>query len=367
MRSAIMASRCAKADDGKLPLRLICALVLGVLVGSTHPAGASHCEGDTLCGGGGDDTIVGSGCDDLIVGNDGNNELRGQRGHDLFIFSTGCCRGLEWQAGWFQPRPLSPDDCPFDSPFPFFPAFGVSDVADFTHGFDRIALDKATFTALKSEIGFGLSDPTEFHTVDADAAVEADSAVIVYSAESQRLFYNENGPAAGFGKGGPFATLEEITSLDASDFQVIDWTVIAPPSTATTTSITTTTMPGVTTTTMRAGVTTTTTLRETTSTTLLCTTAQCVVQRAVTSPACSDETIPKGITVRLNRALSLIGTAATSSPKKAEKVRKTAGRLLKKAANAASKAARAKRPKLSAECAGEIQRGGEGVRGILGV
>src|SRR5437870_1861257 len=115
----------SKATDRTLGETMICALVFGIALLSARPALPSHCRGDMLCGGGGDDTITGSSCDDIIVGNDGKNDLTGLAGHDLFVFSTGCCLGLDWNGGWFQPGP--PSSC-FPPPTQFFPGFGVSDI-----------------------------------------------------------------------------------------------------------------------------------------------------------------------------------------------------------------------------------------------
>ncbi len=305
------------------------SLVLLLAVLALPPAAlAAHCRGSTLVGGGGDDALVGGSCDDVLVGNEGDNEVSGATGHDLFVFSTGYCSGLDWLDGWFQPTPPAPTSCP-SPPVPFFPDFGTTYLTDFTETVDRIALDKATFTALASDVGPGFSDPTDFHLVDEDAAVATDPAVIVYSTESEILFYNENRAAPGLGQGGPFAELDD-GELEPADFLVIHWTPAAP-----------------------------------TSSTPPCTTPRCTVDAVLNGP-CVGTALPRTVTTKLERALTLIERAAAAdAPGTARRLRRTAGRLLRRAGRAAGKAARGTQPKLSPACAEAIRHAAEGIRSDL--
>jgi hypothetical protein len=296
-----------------------------------EPALALHCAGGTLVGGGGDDDITGSVCDDVIVGNDGDNTLTGRLGHDLFAVSTGFCPALEWQSGWVQVDTPPLAGC-FQAPVPFFPAFGVSDITDFTQGFDRIGLDKATLQAVQSEVGTGLSDASDLAVVDADADVEADTAAIVYSRESELLFYNENRAAPGLGQGGPFAGLTDVETLTPADFQVLDWTASAPAPT--------TTLPAA----------------------PPCTSPRCFMEGALRSQACAGDTVPPSVATKLDRALDLIDMAAATGK---VKPLKGAARLLKKATKAAGKASHGRRPRLSTACADAIRTAADGVRSGL--
>ena len=100
--------------------------------------------------------------------------------------------------------------------------------------------------------------------------------------------------------------------------------------------------------------TTTTTHVAATTTTLPCTTARCIVEGAETSAACAGQTIPASVTAKLTQAENLIDQAATSATKKAAKLLKKAKRALKQAGARATRAAKGKRPKISAGCAAAI-------------
>jgi hypothetical protein len=104
-----------------------------------------------------------------------------------------------------------------------------------------------------------------------------------------------------------------------------------PPTTTTTTSATTTT------------TTTTTTLPP-------CGTVRCLIEEALAGSACGDETLPAKLRKKLDRSITRVEAAPDQPEKKAAKLYKSATRLLRKAAKAADKATRGKRPKLSDEC-----------------
>jgi hypothetical protein len=86
-------------------------------------------------------------------------------------------------------------------------------------GFDKIVLDKTTFTALASVPGIGFSVAGEFATVANDALAGGTGAKIIYSATGH-LFYDTNGNLPGFGTGGQFATISPIPGLAVSDFVI---------------------------------------------------------------------------------------------------------------------------------------------------
>jgi len=92
----------------------------------------------------------------------------------------------------------------------------------------------------------------------------------------------------------------------------------------------------------------------TTTTTPSCTTARCRLEAALASPTCADQPIPRSVTAKLGRAERLIDQAATSAPRKARKLHRTARRLLRQAGAKATHAAKGKKAKLSAACAATL-------------
>jgi Ca2+-binding RTX toxin-like protein len=140
---------------------------------------------DVLQGGAGDDTLIGGG---------GNDILTGSMGNDRFLYDTNAAFVAS--------------------------AVGIDTITDFSVGFDKIVLDKTTFTALISKAGNGFSVGQEFAIVGSDAAAATSSALIVYSSASGSLFYNQNASLAGFGTGAEFATLTGIPVISASDFVI---------------------------------------------------------------------------------------------------------------------------------------------------
>ena len=304
------------AKPGRRLIRLV--VILGVALGmfANRAALASHCPGDTLIGGGGDDEISGSNCDDVIVGNDGDNDLTGNRGHDHFIFSSGYC---------------PPDGFCSVPPIKFWPTFGTSTINDFTHTFDLIGLDRATFQALSSSAGGGFSDPSDFAEVADETAIGDVGARIVFHTESSTLFYNENGAAPGLGEGGPFAVLIDVTTLEAADFEVVDWTPAPTTSTVTSTTLTTTTVS--TTTTTKPPSTPST---STTTTLPVCASAACELYRATHAGSCEGSVLTSRLQRRVD-ALAIVADRAPGSKKSSQKTQcrqtKTMARKLKTAAD----------------------------------
>jgi len=150
---------------------------------------------DRLLGGSGGDRLEGGGGADQLQGDAGNDILKGDTGADQFIFSTG--------------KAFKRED------------LGVDKIMDFSEAeTDSIVLGKRTFTTLKSSRGPSFSRPKEFAIVHSNQAAKESRSLIVYNASSGRLFYNHNGAADGFGKGGAFAVLAESPTLTANDFSI---------------------------------------------------------------------------------------------------------------------------------------------------
>lgn len=155
---------------------------------------------DTLIGGANNDKLTGNVGNDSLLGEDGNDRLWGGAGKDTLIGGAG------------------KDEFVFGSGDPFaLDGMGLDRVADFKAG-DIIVLELDTFVTLKSNEGKGFSIKREFASVKNDAAVDRSSADIVFSQSSGGLFYNANGSMEGFGGGGQFATLEDVSKLSANNF-----------------------------------------------------------------------------------------------------------------------------------------------------
>jgi Ca2+-binding RTX toxin-like protein len=150
---------------------------------------------NTLTGAAGNDQLIGQDGNDSLIGGAVDDLLTGGNGNDSFVFRSG---------GAFSSSNL-----------------GIDAIADFTAGSDKLVLSKATFTALQSLVGNGLSQPADFASVADDDLVVTSSAFIVYSTSSGSLYYNQNGSAAGLGNGAEFANLLTLPTLTAADFQVI--------------------------------------------------------------------------------------------------------------------------------------------------
>lgn len=140
----------------------------------------------TLVGFEGDDQLTGTFEDDTLIGGPGIDTLTGGEGSDNFVF-----------------------DAPVKS--------GADIMADFVSGgreFDRIVLDRSTFTKLKPR-------KISFESVRGLRAAVRSDALVVYDSRSGGLFYNSNDDANGFGSnGGKIAQLSRGLSLTANVFLV---------------------------------------------------------------------------------------------------------------------------------------------------
>jgi Ca2+-binding RTX toxin-like protein len=150
---------------------------------------------NTLNGGSGNDVLTGRGGADTLIGDLGDDILTGGADSDRFLYSSG--------------RAFTSSD------------FGNDTLTDFTSASDKLVLSKKTFTALSSIVGDGLSQVSDFTTVEDDDLAATSSAYLVYSISSGSLYYNQNGVAAGLGTGAEFANLLNIPSLIAADFAIV--------------------------------------------------------------------------------------------------------------------------------------------------
>ena len=144
----------------------------------------------------GNDYITGDNGNDNLSGDAGNDTLIGGANNDKFSYETG--------------RAFRSSD------------LGVDTIGDFTSGVDDIVLSKATFTVLESLAGDGFSVLSDFAEVTSDAVAAISGASIVYNSDNGRLFYNQNGTAAGLGSGAHFATLSGSPDIAATDFLITE-------------------------------------------------------------------------------------------------------------------------------------------------
>jgi len=153
---------------------------------------------DIIAGGVGTDILSGGIGTDILSGGGGNDRLTGSSGSDKFLYNTNTAFAAS--------------------------VVGKDIITDFSGasapGGDLVVLDKTTFKTLSSAAGSSLL-AAEFASVSNDFLAGRISDDIVYSRGTDRLFYNQNGTAAGFGTGGEFATLTGIANLAATDFLVV--------------------------------------------------------------------------------------------------------------------------------------------------
>jgi Ca2+-binding RTX toxin-like protein len=147
---------------------------------------------DTLSGGAKSDAMAGGYGNDILNGDLGNDNLTGGNGDDQFIYDTNSV---------FTTSQV-----------------GIDRLLDFVSGSDKILLDKTTFSALSSLAGNGFNVASEFAVVGSDAAVTSEAALIIYSSETGKLFYNQNGAMSGLGSGAQFAILTGLPDISANDF-----------------------------------------------------------------------------------------------------------------------------------------------------
>ena len=136
---------------------------------------------DAIYGGAGDDFIFGGKGNDSLDGGSGKNTLTGGEGADQFIFIDRC--------------------------------FGEN-FAGTTVDFNSSEGDKVVVSSslIKSRLTLKTvkSDDKSNHTKSKES--------FVYYKHTGKLYYNENGSEAGWGKGGAFVTLSGAPDLQSSDF-----------------------------------------------------------------------------------------------------------------------------------------------------
>ena len=150
-----------------------------------------------------DDSITGNGANNILIGNGGSDDLAGGAGDDTLNGRQGVDY-LEGGAG--------NDQFTFSMNGVFNAAtMGVDVINDFARG-DKLAFSRGTF-----ELGKKL----KFQTVENLRAAQRSSADFTYVRGSGALFYNENGAAQGFGKGGQFAELTSGLNLSTKDCVIV--------------------------------------------------------------------------------------------------------------------------------------------------
>ncbi|MEJ1931239.1 Calx-beta domain-containing protein [Nostoc sp. NIES-2111] len=168
---------------------------------------------ENIVSGSGSDRLIGNSLNNNLNGGSGNDVLTGRSGADILIGGAGndiLSGGTESDRFWYSSgRAFTSSD------------FGNDTLTDFTSASDKLVLSKLTFTALSSVVGDGLSQASDFTTVEDDSLAATSTAFLVYSFSSGSLYYNQNGSAAGFGTGAELANLINLPSLTTADFTII--------------------------------------------------------------------------------------------------------------------------------------------------
>ncbi|XVE12725.1 MAG: hypothetical protein HCA05_27115 (plasmid) [Dolichospermum sp. DET68] len=170
-------------------------VIENIVTGSGNDRLIGNSLNNNLNGGSGNDVLTGRSGADILTGGAGNDILSGGSESDRFWYSSG--------------RVFTSSD------------FGVDTLTDFTSASDKLVLSKQTFTALSSVVGDGLSQVSDFTTVEDDDLAATSTAYLVYSIGSGSLYYNQNGSAAGFGTGAEFANLINLPSVTTADFAIV--------------------------------------------------------------------------------------------------------------------------------------------------
>ncbi|GCL40849.1 choice-of-anchor L domain-containing protein [Dolichospermum planctonicum] len=163
------------------------------LTGTGNINGTGNIGNNVITGNSGHNILDGGSGNDTLIGGSGNDTLIGGLGNDQYQFN-GVFNNLGVDTINFQAGQISQGE-----------------------NRDKIALSKATFSAITNAVGQALTD---FGVVPNDNSVGASNARIVYSQGTGSLFYNSNGSTPG-GES-KFAVLSDPTiTLVSSDFTLI--------------------------------------------------------------------------------------------------------------------------------------------------
>ena len=163
------------------------------LTGTGNINGTGNIGNNVITGNSGHNILDGGSGNDTLIGGLGNDTLIGGLGNDQYqfngVFNTLGVDTINFQAGQIS----------------------------LGQNRDKIALSKATFSAITNAVGQALTD---FAVVGNDTLVGASNARIVYSQGTGSLFYNSNGST--LGGESKFAVLSDPTiTLVSSDFTLI--------------------------------------------------------------------------------------------------------------------------------------------------
>ncbi len=168
------------------------------------------------------ENVMGSNNSDRLIGNSLNNTLNGSSGNDILTGKAGTDALIGGAGDDILSGGADSDSFTYSSGRAFTTGDIGSDlVTDFTAGSDKLVLSKATFAALKSSAGNGLSQVSDFAVVEDDELAATSTAFVVYSNSSGSLYYNQNGSATGLGTGGEFANLLNLPTLASADFAIV--------------------------------------------------------------------------------------------------------------------------------------------------
>ena len=149
------------------------------------------------------------------TGNNLNNQITGNSGNNILIGRG----GNDTLTGG-----VGNDRFVFDRALP---DAGVDTINDFVVGSEQILIDKSVFSALETSSGGALL-ATDFRLINVNNVAEpviaaTSSEEIIYNRVTGNLFYNTNGAAAGFGAGGgQFATIVgSPDNLSTGDFFIV--------------------------------------------------------------------------------------------------------------------------------------------------
>lgn len=157
--------------------------------------------------------------------------------------------------------------------------------------------------------------------------------------------------------------------LAAGDLEQPSTTTSTTTTVQSTTTSSAVTLASTTTTTITMQSTTTSStvpLASTTTTLPPCSSTRCRIEQVVRGPACATARLPKALANKLARALDAVDAAQGQPVEKARRAQRKARALLQAVDKLAARAAKGKKPALSAECAAALQEAVRRARSGLG-